>query len=215
LTVPIDITDPRLVKAYAHPLRIRILSVLDNRVASPSEISEELGTPLSNTSYHVRQLAALGLVELVNRTARRGAIEHYYTARVRPTITDEGWAKLPQIVKRAHLGGILQTAIAHVVSAAEAGGFDREDIHYSRTSIRLDKVAWLAVAETLAATLRRIEEIGDESAARIANDPSARWEEATVLMMLFSGPSAKTLPVPRAEDRLRDAPDNLENIPDF
>ena len=94
MTVPIEITDPRLARAYAHPLRIQILALLDNRIASPREIAEELGSPLSNTAYHVRQLVGLGLVELVRRTARRGAIEHHYTARVRPTITDEGWEKL-------------------------------------------------------------------------------------------------------------------------
>jgi DNA-binding transcriptional ArsR family regulator len=201
VTVSIDITDPKLVKAYAHPLRIRILSLLDNRVASPSEIALELETPLSNTSYHVRQLAALGLVELVDRAARRGAIEHYYTARVRPTITDEGWARLPEIVKRAHMGGILQTAIAHVVSAAEAGGFDRDDIHYSRTSGRLDARAWAEIAEELARSLERVETIVGESEARIGAGATTDWEEATTLMMLFSGPSAKTLPPPGAKKR--------------
>ncbi|HKP89632.1 MAG TPA: winged helix-turn-helix domain-containing protein [Thermoleophilaceae bacterium] len=216
MTVPIDITDPKLVKAYAHPLRIRILSVLDNRVASPSEIAEELGTPLSNTSYHVRQLASLGLVELVNRTARRGAIEHYYTASVRPTITDEGWAKLPQIVKRAHFGGILQTAIAHIVSAAEVGGFDRDDIHYSRTTGRLDKDAWAEVADALARVLGHIERILEESEARISGDSSLPWQEATVLMTLFAGPSTKTLQPPgSATEPVPESADTLDGVPDF
>ena len=71
LTVPIDITDAKLAKAYAHPLRIQILGLLDNRIASPREIAAELGTPLSNTSYHVRQLVSLGFVELVGRRASR------------------------------------------------------------------------------------------------------------------------------------------------
>ena len=70
MTIPLDITDARIVRAYAHPLRIHILGLLDNRVASPREIAAELGTPLSNTAYHVRQLVALGLVELVGRRAR-------------------------------------------------------------------------------------------------------------------------------------------------
>ena len=191
MTAHIDITDPKLVKAYAHPLRIRILTLLDDRVASPSEIAAELGTPLSNTSYHVRQLAALGLVELVDRAARRGAIEHYYTARVRPTITDEGWARLPDIVKRAHFGGALQTGIAHVVNAAENGGFDREDIHYSRTTGRLDESAWSAIARELSEMLERIDQIVAESEARLDADPSLTWEEATVMLMLFSDPKAK------------------------
>jgi len=35
-----DVTDPRLVKALAHPLRVRILAVLDEHVASPTELLE-------------------------------------------------------------------------------------------------------------------------------------------------------------------------------
>ena len=34
MTVPVDITDPRIAKAYAHPLRIHILGMLDDRVAN-------------------------------------------------------------------------------------------------------------------------------------------------------------------------------------
>jgi DNA-binding transcriptional ArsR family regulator len=119
MTTAIDITDPKLAKAYAHPLRVHILGLLDGRIASPREIADELGTPLSNTSYHVRQLVTLGLVELVGRTARRGAIEHHYTAKIRPTITDAAWARLPEIVKRELLAGGLQQAVKHMADAAE------------------------------------------------------------------------------------------------
>ena len=72
-----DINDPRLVKALAHPLRVRILGVLQDRVASPSDLAEELKAPLGNVSYHVRILAQLGLLKLVKKRPRRGAIEHY------------------------------------------------------------------------------------------------------------------------------------------
>ena len=75
-------TDSSVVKAYSHPLRIGILRRLEGRVASPSELAAELGAPLSNTSYHVRRLEALGLVELTGEVVRRGAVEHRYTARV-------------------------------------------------------------------------------------------------------------------------------------
>jgi DNA-binding transcriptional ArsR family regulator len=203
LTRPTDITDPKFVKAYAHPLRIRILDLLDGRVASPSELAVELDAPLSNTSYHVRQLATLGLVDLVRRTARRGAIEHYYTAVVRPTITDDGWARLPEIVKRAHMGGILQTAIAHIVAAAETGGWDRPDSHYSRTPGRLDTQGWHDASAALSDLLKRLDTIFEESEARLETDPTAEWEDATVLMMMFAGPSARTLP-PRAAARRRE-----------
>jgi DNA-binding transcriptional ArsR family regulator len=191
LTQPVDITDPKLVKAYAHPLRIQILTLLDNRIASPSEIAAELGTPLSNTSYHVRQLAALGFVELVRRTARRGAIEHHYTAKLRPTVWDEVWAQLPKIVKRAYMGGLLQESVGEIAAAAEEGRFDREDIHYTRTAGRLDRQGWETISDELARTLKRVERIVAESEARLAKDPDADVDDAMIVMMHFPRASLK------------------------
>jgi DNA-binding transcriptional ArsR family regulator len=193
LTLPIDITDPKLMKAYAHPLRIQILGLLDNRIASPNEIALELGTPLSNTSYHVRQLVALGFVELVGRTARRGAIEHHYTAKVRPTITDEGWAQLPDIVKRAIVDGLLQQTIAHVVAAAEKGGFNREEAHHSRTAGRLDEKGWRTVSRELARMLKRVEEVIAQSEQRLAKESQPDAVNTTIVMMQFVGPPQRTV----------------------
>src|SRR5439155_1050585 len=86
----------------------------------PSEIANELGAPLTHVSYHVRQLAGLGLIKLVKTTPRRGAVEHHYTAKIRPKITDDTWANVPDIVKRNVVTGWLQQVGAHV-SAAGAG----------------------------------------------------------------------------------------------
>jgi DNA-binding transcriptional ArsR family regulator len=183
---PVDITDPKLAKAYAHPLRIHILELLDGRVASPRELAGELGAPLSNTSYHVRQLVSFGLVELVGRNARRGAIEHYYTTKVRPTISDNEWGRLPTIVKRTVLLGGIKKAIREMALAAEQGGFDREDMHYTRTTGRLDRKAWAEVSRELRETFERIDRIAEESDARAADDPEA--EPSTIIMIHFAGP---------------------------
>ena len=188
MTVAVDITDARLVKACAHPLRIQILSLLDNRVASPKQIAAELGTPLPNTAYHVRQLAALGLVELVRRTTRGGAIEHHYTARVRPTVPDEVWATLPGIVKRAYAGGVLESAIAQMAAAADRGGFDAPDSHLTRTAGRLDERGWRAVARELSKTLGRIERIVEESEARVEAGRGGEARSASVVMAFFEAP---------------------------
>jgi DNA-binding transcriptional ArsR family regulator len=189
LTVPIDISDPTLVRAYAHPLRRQILGLLDNRIASPSEIAAELGTPLSNTSYHVRQLLALGLVELVSRTARRGAIEHHYTAKVRPTTTDEAWDQLPDIVKRAVIDGWLQQIIKHLLAAAVDGGFDRNGTHHTRTVGPLDEKGWKTISRELSRTLKRVDEAIEESRERIDADPETPAVDATVVLMQFEGPA--------------------------
>ncbi len=46
--------DQRLIKALAHPLRVEILAILNERVASPNELAKGLGEGLSQVSYHVK-----------------------------------------------------------------------------------------------------------------------------------------------------------------
>lgn len=181
----VDITDPKIAKAYAHPLRIEIMHLLDNRIASPSQLSTELAAPLSLTSYHVRQLASMGLVKLVARRQKRGSIEHFYTATVRPRIYDDVWARVPPIVKRAILGGRLTQVGKEVVQAAEAGGFDRQDVHLTRTRLTLTPEDWQTVAEDLAALLTRLDKLKAKSDATLTADPHADRIDATVVMMLF------------------------------
>ena len=70
-----------LARANTHPLRISILEVLGmdgGRTLSPSDLSYELRTPLSNVNYHVTELRRTGLVELAGERPVRGATEHFY-----------------------------------------------------------------------------------------------------------------------------------------
>ncbi len=70
-----------LARATAHPLRISILEILGmdgGRTLSPSDLSQELQIPLSNTNYHVTELAKAGLIELARQRQVRGATEHFY-----------------------------------------------------------------------------------------------------------------------------------------
>jgi DNA-binding transcriptional ArsR family regulator len=78
-TVPVDWE--RLARATAHPLRVSILEILGldgGRTLSPSDLSQELQIPLSNTNYHVIELAKGGLIELCGQRQVRGATEHFY-----------------------------------------------------------------------------------------------------------------------------------------
>jgi DNA-binding transcriptional ArsR family regulator len=71
----------QLARATAHPLRISILEILGmdaGRTLSPSELSQELQIPLSNTNYHVTELAKAKLIELARQRQVRGATEHFY-----------------------------------------------------------------------------------------------------------------------------------------
>jgi len=87
-----SIDDPRYVKALSHPLRVRILALLEERTATPVKLAEVLSATLGTVSYHVRTLHQLGLIELVDETRHRGAVAHHYRAKARPKVTDEAWA---------------------------------------------------------------------------------------------------------------------------
>ncbi len=81
-TESIPVNWEKLARATAHPLRVSILEILGidgGRVLSPSDLSQELQIPLSNTNYHVTELAKAGLIVLVRQRAVRGATEHFYT----------------------------------------------------------------------------------------------------------------------------------------
>ena len=68
----------RELEGLAHPVRLRVVLAMDGERASPSALAGRLGVPLGTMSYHVRCLAALGLLELVTSRPRRGALEHVY-----------------------------------------------------------------------------------------------------------------------------------------
>lgn len=57
---------------------LEILGIDGGRVLSPSDLSRELQIPLSNTNYHVTELAKSNLIELVRERQVRGATEHFY-----------------------------------------------------------------------------------------------------------------------------------------
>jgi DNA-binding transcriptional ArsR family regulator len=195
-----EIDDPRFVKALAHPLRVQILRVLQDRVASPSEIADELSASLGNVSYHVRFLARADLLELVETRPRRGAIEHYYRARGRVQITDSAWAQVPQVVKDAMVAAALDQLLRYVTSAATLGGFDRGNAHISRTALTLDEQGFAELGQLLRELLERAIQIETASSQRIAADPAPATISAGLALMLFEGPPQQTDP-PAARKR--------------
>lgn len=76
---PADEELAAVARWVGHPIRVRIVEVLQDRVASASDITPELGEPLTTVAYHVRLLADSGALELRSTNQVRGAIEHHYT----------------------------------------------------------------------------------------------------------------------------------------
>lgn len=66
------------LRATAHPLRLRILSLLTAADLSASEVARELGTTQANASYHLRVLATAGLLEDAGQERIRGGVAKRY-----------------------------------------------------------------------------------------------------------------------------------------
>lgn len=182
---PRAITDPDIAKALAHPLRMRLLTLLEEGTASPTELASVTGASLPRVSYHVRRLAAAGLIELVRTQQRRGAVEHYYAAVTPPEISEEAWAPLPKIVKHAvatahldHIRDEINAAVAH-------DGFARDDVHISRYALVLDEEGWRQLAQRMEALIDEIRDIAIQSEGRLGKNGRDGAIEAMSINMLF------------------------------
>jgi DNA-binding transcriptional ArsR family regulator len=171
--------DEALLRAISHPLRHRLLGMLDGRVASPNQLARELDLPLGRVSYHIRLLSDLGAIELVRTEPRRGALEHFYRAVTTVWFSEGDWAKLPRSARRGILGQNLQQIFGNVTAAADEGGFDNPGSLVLRAPLELDEAGMKELSALLRETVEHAREIGTRAAERGHTDVPA---EVSVLL---------------------------------
>jgi DNA-binding transcriptional ArsR family regulator len=177
--------NPGLVQALAHPLRARMLGILQEREASPKELAAEFGIPLANVAYHIQVLRKLKLIRLVKKTPRRGAVEHHYKADQAAHIDNTAWSQTPALIRKSMVGAALDEVGGYVMDAAEAGGFEHPDAHLSRSRLVLDQEAWDELGGMLKDALDRGYELEKEAAKRLKRSDHAGERRTGMVMMLF------------------------------
>jgi DNA-binding transcriptional ArsR family regulator len=71
--------DPTVeLRALAHPVRLRILSLLTGSTLTATEIARELDLTHANASYHLRHLLASGIIEVAGEERIRGGKARRY-----------------------------------------------------------------------------------------------------------------------------------------
>jgi hypothetical protein len=170
---------------------VRILNSLHKGISSPNQLSQELGEPLGNVSYHVKTLLEYDCVELVKTEPRRGAVEHFYRATERAFFSASDWEKVPASARKGISGSILEMVGHDATEALLSGSIDaRSDSHLSRTPLVLDEKGWTDLTAALGKTLDRAIEIQEESATRLGDGKSDPI--ATKLAILhFESPADK------------------------
>jgi hypothetical protein len=157
----------------AHPLRVRILALLNDRDMSPVEFCREGFAPpnmdVSHVAYHFRELAEYGCLMMVEENKRRGSIEHVYRAIGRAYFSDADWAALEPEERMKISKAIIQGLIARADEAIMAKTFeDREDRHLSWIALMLDEQGWKEMVTTLTAAFGEVEQIRNDAEKRLA-----------------------------------------------
>lgn len=68
---PLAVTDPAMLRAFAHPMRQRIIRELSVRNhARAADLAQWLGEPANSLSFHLRTLAKAGLIRELPEKAR-------------------------------------------------------------------------------------------------------------------------------------------------
>jgi DNA-binding transcriptional ArsR family regulator len=96
--MPEDTTSVSALRATAHPVRLRILSLLTASALSAAEIARELDLTHANASYHLRVLADAGAVVEAGEEKIRGGVakryrhpwDQYRTADREPARPEDG-----------------------------------------------------------------------------------------------------------------------------
>jgi predicted transcriptional regulator len=171
-TAPPFVISAKMAKALANKWRSRILLELSVRPLSPSQFVKEVGGDLSNVSRYFHQLVEWGYIELTETRRgghRRGGTEHIYRKIHGAHFDTSTWERLPLFLREEFSGSNLESYIARISEAVEAGTFDAEiDRHFSWDGISLDRLAWSQLMARLDELLYWLPELEAEAAARMA-----------------------------------------------
>src|SRR5882757_8898597 len=160
--------DQNLVRALAHPMRVRILEALQGRTASPTELAREFDESLGVVSYHANALLDVNCIEQVHTRPKRGTIEHFFTARPRSFIGHQDWRRAPRSVRAGVTSEALRTFVAKVGTAVDADTIDsREDTTLNWMPITVDDQGWRETAEVLDRALRELMAVAAASRERL------------------------------------------------
>ena len=79
----LDLTTEHQLKAFAEPVRTRILRIIQNQPATAKQIADRLGFSPGTIGYHLQVLEEAGLAQIVARRLVRGIVAKYYTRTAR------------------------------------------------------------------------------------------------------------------------------------
>ena len=153
----------------AHPVRLRILSLLTGASLTAAEVARELGLTHANASYHLRNLLAAGLIVPAGEERIRGGVAKRYRydpdrARGKPVHTQDE--------NRAMYAAVADELIRRSAEADWTGPKTMTD-----AELWVDPDVWIGVRDRIADLSREL-----HAAARPPRTPGTVRTSTTVAM---------------------------------
>jgi DNA-binding transcriptional ArsR family regulator len=168
----------RRLRALSHPVRLRILSLLTDSPKSGTELGPELSMSQAAVSYHLRSLAAAGMIELDEVRSVRGGREKRY-----------------RLAEVGHVTGTRRDLEANVVAVTteilrriEAFGSNAWDV-FGDIDIWLDEETWQRNSHAITDSITEL-----HAAAKPAGTPGTVHVSATALLFSDRVPTRKRRP---------------------
>jgi DNA-binding transcriptional ArsR family regulator len=152
----VTVTDPRALKALAHPGRNKILGHLQaHGSATATDCAEVAGMSPSACSYHLRLLEKYGFVEEARDEQRTDGRERLWRAAVHGWTSDVGSIADPaeaRAIDMALTRAMLDTSDENVLAWVDAAGGEPREW----------REAWLVSNDTIVATAEELRSLGRE-----------------------------------------------------
>jgi len=185
-----------IAEAVRHPLRIRILEVLNERDMSPSQFVKAGYADFffghrpepNHIAYHFRELEGYGCLEEVAWRKSRGSIMRTYRGKARAAFADAEWSELSEKEKRDISRTVARGLIARIDGAFIADTFlTRDDHQLSWFAMQLDERGWTEAHEVLAEAFADVSRIHADARARLS-ESGERGVSATAGILFFESP---------------------------
>jgi DNA-binding transcriptional ArsR family regulator len=166
--------DRRHLRALSHPVRLQVLSLLTGTTMSSTELAKDMGMSQAAVSFHVRQLADAGLIELAETRSVRGGQEKRY--RLAAQQGTDGRADMLSSAAAA------SSEVRRRLLEGNPPGWDL----FSDVDIWVDEQTWIRCARAVADAMEALHEAATDKASEGAIKVSA-----TALLFRYSTTRAR------------------------
>lgn len=169
LDVPFSL---RVAKVFADPLMLKIITELDRRPMSATQLAEKIGeASVYGFDRRCKILLELGWLEHVGTKTggkRRGATEHFYRAAGPDIDQGDVLRGIPLSKKSRRSHEVVEEIFEAAREALTAGTFDaRTERHLSWSPMRLDELGWRQVIAMLDGFVEATQSAQEEAEQRL------------------------------------------------